>query len=180
MQLKRFSFSLALAAIISAATSHVASAQSVAEMAARMDAMQRQMQAMQQELAALRRQAGAQRAALVGETRERRVLSREQSHLAARTEHQQRVAQAGGPGGVRPGVSEHTPVILANDLVCNAGSYALGPAICFTPGGFVELAGIFRNPNTVSDVATDFNGIPFRNSPLGCEPNQAVAGSVVL
>ncbi|MFC6741980.1 hypothetical protein [Methylobacterium tardum] len=76
-----------------------ARAQSVAEMAARMDAMQRQMQAMQQELAALRRQAGTQKAALAGEARERRVLSREQARLAAKTEHQQRVAQAGGPGG---------------------------------------------------------------------------------
>ena len=146
-----------------------AQAQSVAEMAARMDAMQRQMLAMQQELAALRRQSGAQKAAIAGEARERRVLSREQARLAARTEQQQRVAQVGGPGGARPGVSEHTPVILANDLACNAGSYALGPAICFTPGGFVELAGIFRNPNTVSDVATDFNGIPFRNSPQSRE-----------
>ncbi|GJD56301.1 MULTISPECIES: hypothetical protein [Methylobacterium] len=146
-----------------------ARAQSVAEMAARMDAMQRQMQAMQQELAALRRQAGTQRAALAGETRERRVLSREQTRLAARTEHQQRVAQVGGPGGARPAVSARAPVILANDLVCNAGSYALGPAICFTPGGFVELAGIFRNPNVVSDVATDFNGIPFRNGPRSRE-----------
>jgi hypothetical protein len=146
-----------------------ARAQSVAEMAARMDAMQRQMQAMQQELSALRRQAGTQRAALAGEARERRVLSREQARLAARTEHQQRVAQVGGPGGARPEPSAHMPVILANDLICNAGSYALGPAVCFTPGGFVELAGIARNPNVVSDVGTDFNGIPFRNDPRSRE-----------
>ncbi|MCJ2072584.1 hypothetical protein MKK75_27985 [Methylobacterium sp. J-030] len=138
-------------------------------MTARMDAMQRQMLAMQQELAILRRQAGAQRTALAGETRERRMLSQEQSRLAARTQRQQSVAQAGGPGGARPSASEHTPVILANDLICNAGSYALGSAICFTPGGFVELAGIFRSPNVVSDVATDFNGIPFRNSPQSRE-----------
>ncbi|MGU3451939.1 hypothetical protein [Methylobacterium fujisawaense] len=146
-----------------------ARAQNVAEMAARLDAMQRQMQALQQELAALRRQAGTQRAALAGEARERRVLSREQARLAARTEHQQRVAQVGGPGGARPGPSARTPVILANDLACNAGSYALGPAVCFTPGGFVELAGIARNPNVVSDVGTDFNGIPFRNDPRSRE-----------
>jgi len=146
-----------------------AQAQSVAEMAARMDAMQRQMLAMQQELAALRRQSGAQKAAIVGEARERRVLSREQARLAARTEHQQRVAQVGGPGGARPSVSAHMPVILANDLACNAGSYALGPALCFTPGGFVELAGIARHPNLVSDVGTDFGGIPFRNDPRSRE-----------
>jgi|GEM_PF-642158 len=146
-----------------------AQAQSVAEMAARMDAMQRQMLAMQQELAALRRQSGAQKAAIVGEARERRVLSREQARLAARTEHQQRVAQVGGPGGARPAVSAHMPVILANDLACNAGSYALGPALCFTPGGFVELAGIARHPNLVSDVGTDFGGIPFRNDPRSRE-----------
>lgn len=159
----------AVGVVASLAAAGPARAQSVAEMAARMDAMQRQMQAMQQELSALRRQAGTQRAALAGEARERRVLSREQARLAAKTEHQQRVAQVGGPGGARPGVSEHTPVILANDLICNAGSYALGPAVCFTPGGFVELAGIFRNPNVVSDVGTDFNGIPFRNDPRSRE-----------
>lgn len=146
-----------------------ARAQSVAEMAARMDAMQRQMLAMQQELAALRRQAGTQRQALVGEARERRALTREQARLAERQSRQQQVAQAGGPGGARPAASEHTPVILANDLVCNAGSYALGPAMCFTPGGFVELAGFYRSANVVSDVATDFNGIPFRNSPQSRE-----------
>ena len=130
-----------------------AQAQSVAEMAARMEAMQ-------QELAALRRQSGTQRAAIAGEARERRVLSREQASLAARTEHQQRVAQVGGPGGARPAVSAHMPVILANDLACNAGSYALGPAVCFTPGGFFELAGIVRHPN---------GGIPFRNDPRSRE-----------
>jgi len=102
-----------------------ARAQDAAAMAARMNAMQRRMPAMQQELAALRRQAGAPRAALAGEARERRVLSQEQGRLAARTEHHQRVAQAGAPGGARPGVSEHTPAILGNDLVCNADSYAL-------------------------------------------------------
>ena len=146
-----------------------AQAQNVAEMAARMDAMQRQMQAMQQELAALRQQAGTQRAALAGEARERQVLSRAQARLAVKTEHQQRVAQVGGPGGARPEPSAHMPVILANDLACNAGSYALGPAVCFLPGGFVELAGIARNPNVVSDVGTDFNGIPFRNDPRSRE-----------
>lgn len=170
--MKRKCLSAALASFVTAAAGFdtlPARAQSVAEMAARMDAMQRQMQAMQQELSALRRQSGTQRAALAGEARERRVLSREQARLAARTEHQQRVAQVGGPGGARPGPSEHTPVILANDLACNAGSYALGPAVCFTPGGFVELAGIFRHPNLVSDVGTDFGGIPFRNDPRSRE-----------
>jgi len=73
---KHFFPSLALAAVAAGLNPPSAYAQSAAEMAARMDAMQRQMQAMQQELAALRRQAGTQRAALAGEARERRVLSR--------------------------------------------------------------------------------------------------------
>ena len=138
-------------------------------MAARIDAMQRQMQAMQQELSSLRRQAGARRSAIAGEDPQRRVLSREQARLAAGTEHRRRSAQAGGPGGAPPAAGERVPAILANDLACNAGSYALGQAVCFTPGGFIELAGIFRNQNLVSDVATDFNGIPFRNSPRSRE-----------
>ncbi len=146
-----------------------ASAQTVSEMAARLDTMSRQMQAMQQELVTLRRQAGTQRQALVGEVRERRTLSREQSRIAERQTRQQQVAQAGGPGGARPSANEHTPVILADDLVCNAGSYTFGWAIGLTPGGIVELAGFYRSANTGSDVATDFNGIPFRNSPQSRE-----------
>ncbi|MBY0141637.1 hypothetical protein H0176_15285 [Methylorubrum populi] len=164
-----FSPSLALAAMGSALTPSIAYAQGAAEMAARMDAMQRQMQAMQQELAALRRQAGTQRAEIANQARRQRQQSGTQARLLAVQSRHQRAAQVGGPGGARPGPSAHTPVILANDLICNAGSYALGPAVCFTPGGFVELAGIFRNPNTVSDVATDFNGIPFRNDPRSRE-----------
>ncbi|MCJ2011489.1 hypothetical protein [Methylobacterium sp. J-076] len=155
--------------LAAAAVPDPAAAQSVSDMAARMDAMQRQMQAMQQELAALRRQAATPRAAPGSEAQGRRNPPREQARIALRTERQQRSAQAGDPGGAPPAPSDHTPVILANDLVCNAGSYALGPAICFTPGGFVELAGFYRSANTVSDVATDFSGIPFRNSPQSRE-----------
>lgn len=161
MPFVRSSSSRMLAAVVILALPSAARAQSVAEMAARMDAMQKQMQAMQQELAALRGQAGTQRAELAGQARRQRAQAAVQERILARESRQQRVAQT---GGARVATSGPIPIILANDLACNAGSYALGPAVCFTPGGFVELAGIFRDPNLFSDVATDFNGIPFRNA----------------
>ena len=37
------------------------------------------------------------------------------------------------------------------------------------PAASSELAGIFRDPNLVSDVETNFGAIPFRNSPLSRE-----------
>lgn len=120
---------------------------------ARMAAMQRQMQAMQQELAALRRRSRTGAAAT-----DRAVVQ-----TGGAPSLEQQIARAGGPGGARPAPSKQVPMLLANDLVCNAGSYAMGQ-VCFTPGGFVELAGVFRNPNLASDIASDFNGIPFRNS----------------
>lgn len=39
--------------------------------------------------------------------------------------------------------------------------------IQLTPGGFVELAGVYRDHNQESDIATGFNAIPFANSRLG-------------
>ncbi|TNC04601.1 hypothetical protein FF100_36470 [Methylobacterium terricola] len=126
--------------------------------------MQQQMQAMQQELAALRSRSGVQRADIAGQARQQRALGAVEQRILAKQRQQQEVARVGGPGGARAAASEHTPIVLANDLICNAGSYTLGSALCFTPGGFVELAGIFRNPNLVSDVGTDFGGIPFGNS----------------
>jgi len=161
MPFVRSSSSRMLAAVVILALPSAARAQSVAAMAARMDAMQKQMQAMQRELAALRGQAGTQRAELAGQARRQRAQAAVQERILARESRQQRVAQT---GGARVATSGPIPIILANDLACNAGSYALGPAVCFTPGGFVELAGIFRDPNLLSDVATDFNGIPFRNA----------------
>jgi hypothetical protein len=156
--------SLLIALLGSAAFTSPGYAQSVAEMSARMDAMQKQMLAMQQELAALRRQAQTQRVEPASVDRRPRAPA---PGIVAQ-DRQQQSARTGGPGGARPTPSEYPPIILANDLACNSGSYALGE-ICFTPGGFIELAGIFRDPNLVSDVETNFGAIPFRNSPLSRE-----------
>ena len=136
-------------------------------MAARMDAMQDQMLIMQQELATLRRRA-AQKAEVANQDRRPRAQANRQEQTPTTRSSKQSLAQPGSSGRAPTTRSEHTPVILANDLACASGSYALGQ-VCFTPGGFVELAGIFRNRNLVSDVATNFSAIPFRNSLLSRE-----------
>jgi hypothetical protein len=46
------------------------------------------------------------------------------------------------------------------------GSIKIGDAV-FTPGGFVDFENIFRTTNTQSNIATDFAGIPFSNTPQG-------------
>ncbi|MGA8406956.1 MAG: hypothetical protein WB680_07235 [Candidatus Acidiferrales bacterium] len=46
------------------------------------------------------------------------------------------------------------------------GSIKIGDAI-LTPGGFVDFENVFRTTNTQSNIATNFAGIPFSNSPQG-------------
>jgi hypothetical protein len=46
------------------------------------------------------------------------------------------------------------------------GSIKLGDAV-LTPGGFVDFENIFRTTNTQSNIATNFAGIPFSNTPQG-------------
>jgi hypothetical protein len=48
---------------------------------------------------------------------------------------------------------------------CGQGSFSITETLCLKPVGFIELASIYRTRNLVSDVATDFNGIPFANLP---------------
>jgi uncharacterized protein YukE len=48
------------------------------------------------------------------------------------------------------------------------GTLQLG-AIRLKPGGFAEGAAIYRTRNTVADIPTQFNNIPFKNSPLAHE-----------
>ncbi|MBV9078278.1 MAG: hypothetical protein JO048_12435 [Methylobacteriaceae bacterium] len=118
--------------------------------AARMDAMQRQIQALQKELQDLRRQSARQ------EARTEQVAAR-----------QQQANRQAGP--VRKG---DLPIIVKATLACAPGSYALGDKVCFTPGGFIELAAVIRSPNEVADVNSDFGGIPFGNSLLARQTEQ--------
>ena len=46
------------------------------------------------------------------------------------------------------------------------GTIKLGEAV-LTPGGFVDFENIFRTTNTQSNIATNFGGIPYSNTPQG-------------
>jgi hypothetical protein len=46
------------------------------------------------------------------------------------------------------------------------GSIKVGDAV-LTPGGFVDFENIFRTTNTQSNIATNFAGIPYSNTPQG-------------
>ena len=52
------------------------------------------------------------------------------------------------------------------DQKAAAGSIKLGDAT-LTPGGFVDFENIYRTTNTQSNIATNFAGIPFSNTPQG-------------
>lgn len=125
------------AAILSVTTGRSHAADAATE--ARIDAMQQQIAAMQRELQTLRR-----RSAPIAP--ERRGLGR--PHVDALT------AQAGAYPGM--------PAFLQSQTICDGKSFALG-AFCFTPGGFLELAGFYRTPNEGADIASNFGGIPFGN-----------------
>jgi hypothetical protein len=53
-----------------------------------------------------------------------------------------------------------------DDQRASLGSIKLGDAV-LTPGGFVDFENIFRTTNTQSNIATNFAGIPFSNTPQG-------------
>ena len=46
------------------------------------------------------------------------------------------------------------------------GTIKIGDAV-LTPGGFVDFENVFRTTNTQSNIATNFGGIPFSNTPQG-------------
>jgi hypothetical protein len=46
------------------------------------------------------------------------------------------------------------------------GTVKIGDAV-LTPGGFVDFENIFRTTNTQSNIATNFGGIPYSNTPQG-------------
>ena len=70
------------------------------------------------------------------------------------------VRTATAPGG--PYVKGPLPVVTAcpSNVFCYKG-------ITITPGGYVELAGIYRDHNMASDLSTPWNSIPLRNNRVG-------------
>lgn len=54
----------------------------------------------------------------------------------------------------------------AADKARSAGKFYI-KGITITPGGFLELAGIYRAHNLGQDISTSFNSIPYPNSRLG-------------
>lgn len=126
----------------------LASARDDAATEARLAALQKQVAAMQRELHALRQRPVSAATADIRSTTESGG-----SRLTRRTQFLQGV----------PGSEPRTPAFVQAQTVCEGSAVALGH-VCFTPGGFVELAGFYRTPNEAADIASDFAGIPFRNS----------------
>ena len=90
----------------------------------------------------------------------RSQLQRLQDKVGAQETRERRARVAAPPAVVNGRVVKGPLPIQA---ACGNGGLAIGESVCFKPGGFAELAGVFRTRNAVSDVATDFNGIPFGN-----------------
>jgi len=63
---------------------------------------------------------------------------------------------------------ERVPVSVALPINQTGGHYTFNfNGIRVTPGGYVDLNGIFRSKNLASDIVTPFNSIPYANVPLG-------------
>ncbi|TXN22853.1 hypothetical protein [Methylobacterium sp. WL9] len=138
----------ALVLTLLAAFPNPASAMDEAATEARLAALQKQMAAMQRELQTLRR-----RPAPTAVAEARSATGPGGSRLTRRTQALQGI----------PGSEPRTPAFVQAETVCEGNAMPLGH-VCFTPGGFVELAGFYRTPNQAADIASDFAGIPFRNS----------------
>lgn len=113
---------------------------------ARLAALQTQIVAMQRELQALKRRPAT-----------RVVEMRGTGGPSDRLAHRSAMIQ-----GV-PGANAHAPAFVEAETICEGPAMPLGH-VCFTPGGFLELAGFYRTPNEGADIASNFGGIPFGNS----------------
>jgi hypothetical protein len=104
----------------------------------------------------------------------KRLLSGKQAASAGNQGEAPGVVNAALTQPVSPSVSRYDGVHAANQPVSQEGqasqsplgSIKVGDAL-LTPGGFVDFENIFRTTNTQSNIATNFGGIPFSNTPQG-------------
>lgn len=118
---------------------------------ARLEALQKQIAAMQHEISMLKRRP-------TGPAVNTSIGPGHQSRMARREEAVQGI----------PGSEGRSPAFLQAEALCEGPAIPVGH-VCFTPGGFLELTGFYRNPNEAADIGSNFGGIPFRNSPLAHE-----------
>lgn len=125
---------------------------------ARIDAIERQMRALQDELQRVKQELSTQ-------TQE---LKRAQDQARASQEEARQAREAAQRAQAAAAQPPAPPAPSAGIATTADGSIQLG-GVRVKPGGFVEVDGIYRTRNLVSDLASDWEGIPFKNSVLAHE-----------
>ena len=130
--------------------------------AARIDAIERQMRALQDELQRVKQELSTQTQELKRAQDQARA-SQEEARQAREAAQRAQAAAAQPPAPPPP-----APTAGIRTIVGGGGSIQLG-GVRLQPGGFVEVDGIYRTRNLVSDLASDWATIPFKNSVLAHE-----------
>jgi hypothetical protein len=126
--------------------------------AGRIDAVEQQIRALQQELRQLKRDMATQST----------ELKRSQDQVKASQEQARQAQAAAAQAQAQTQAQAAQPQPKSLVTRTEDGSIQIG-GVKLKLGGFLEAAGIYRSRNDVSDVATDFGGIPFKNSVLAHE-----------
>jgi len=171
------------AIVLATAIAPVAAAEAQGIAIERIEAIERQIGGLQSELRRLKSELGEAKQQLrqsrseAQSAQEELKRSRDQlrasqegtlraREAAQRVQEQTKTAQAALPAAPSP-----APIATTSDGSIQVGGVRLQPGA----GSFVEAAGIFRTRNEVSDIGTDYQGIPFKNSPLAHEHEFAAA-----
>lgn len=155
-----------------------------AQDAASINQIQRQIQDLQRQLRQLQQQSASRDAELkraraeAAQARAEASRANVQATEAVRAQHepQQPFAAstpggAGGPSVAMPGAPKQAPSMAGTSpQVVTSTAERPSPSLMVgnvrvTLGGFIEAAGIYRSKNETADIASSWNGIPFRQSP---------------
>jgi hypothetical protein len=158
-----------LAASALVATLAVARPAASQEAPARLEGIEKQIQSLQAELRRMK-----------AEMADRHAEYKAAQAQAARNQVQTDRAAITGSLNIPPGYalvpagpgSEPGTVVLAKTDTgrkLKQGQFQVG-GVTVTLGGFIDVSGIFRSRNEVADEASNWNGIPLRNSQLYHEP----------
>jgi hypothetical protein len=165
------------AIVLATAIAPVAAAEAQGIAIERIEAIERQIGGLQSELRRLKSELGEAKQQLrqsrseAQSAQEELKRSRDQlrasqegtlraREAAQRVQEQTKTAQQPPPVAPSPAA-----IITTSDGSIQVGGVKLQPGA----GSFVEAAGIFRTRNEVSDIGTDYQGIPFKNSVLAHE-----------
>jgi hypothetical protein len=89
-----------------------------------------------------------------------------QQELAAQSQPAQAAAPAAAPASAAPAAAVPAGAVTSSDNGTSPLFFKIGAAN-FTPFGFLDFTGVYRNEATGSAIGTSFNSIPYSNGSTG-------------